>query len=315
MRAMPWALLALVACGAIAQESEPIDLMPGAGLGLDFIGTRDSDHFIRRRTRLVSVLSYDSPWDFSGIAAGTEYFKQDDWSARGYSVAGIVEKRDRATGAGISASVGLMHVAGRARGVAEAVLNHRFSAQTGGELILQRDIVATRTAVDSGVTHAFVAASVDHAFSDRWTGIALAGAQRFSDGNDRAHLRGWLLYTLVPEHGLALQARVRGHGNSRAASAFYFNPERYETADIGLRFRKGVGRWRLFALVAAGEERIDGTATHATRFAQLNADRVLVGDIRVGMRYAYSRAAGENSASAGGGYTWQYLRFFVVAPL
>ena len=320
------ALLGLLSCGAAAQwKSEPdatgkrshaadhLDLLPGAGIGFDFIGTRDSDHFVRRRSRLATLVNYTSPYDFLAAGVGTEYFKQDAWSTRGYSVSATAQKVERATGAGITATVGLLHVDGHDRAIADAVVNHRFSAQTAGELIFQRDLVATRTALDAGVTHAFIAGSVDHAFSERWTGIALAGAQRFSDGNDRTHLRSWLIYTLVPECGLSLQARARGYENSRRGSAFYFNPERYETADIGLRLRKGVGGWRLFALLAAGEERIDRVASNPTRFGQFNADRILTGDIRIGMQYAYSRAAGENSGSSG--YAWHYLRVFVVAPL
>jgi hypothetical protein len=321
-------LLALLSCGAPAQwKSDPattaegshagdlLDLLPGAGIGFAFIGTSDSDHFQRRRARLAALVNYNSPYDFLAVGVGTEYFKQNDWSTRGYSVSATAHKVEKATGAGIAATVGLLHADGHDRAIADAMVNHRFSADTGGELILQRDLVATRAALEAGVTHAFIAGSLDHAFSDRWTGIALAGAQRFSDGNDRAHLRGWLIYTLVPEYGLSLQARARGYENSQRGSAFYFNPERYETADIGLRLRKSLGGWRLFALLAAGEERIDRTTTNPTRFGQLNLDRVLEGDIRVGMQYAYSRAAAENSGSLSSGYAWHYLRVFVVAPL
>ena len=315
IRAALGALLVLVWCAATAQESDALDVLPGAGVGIDFIGTRDSDHFVRRRTRVVSVLDYTSPYQFAGVAAGTEYFKQNDWSTHGYSLTGIFEERDRATGAGIAASIGLVHVDGHDRGVADAVVNHRFSAQTTGELILQRDFVATRAALDAGVTHAFVAASVDHTFSDRWTGILLAGGQHFSDSNDRAHLRGWLIYSLLPEYGVSLQARVRAYESSRPGGPLYFNPERYETADFGVRLRRSIGDWRVFGLLAAGEERIDRTTTNPTHFAQLNADRVLSGDIRAGVRYAYSRAAGESTGSASHGYTWHYLRFFIVAPL
>jgi len=328
MRAWLGALLAVLACSAAEQKTpapgvaedrsyaaSSLDLLPGAGIGFEFVGARDSDHFQSRQTSLVGLVHYNSPYDLLAVGAGTEYFKQDDWSRRGYSLVGFAEKRDRATGAGISASVGVKQIDGHDRATAEAVVNHRFSAQTGGELILQRDFVETRAALDAGVTQAFIAGSIDHTFTDRWTGIALAGAQRFSDGNDRAHLRGWLIYTLVPEYGLSLQARIRGYENSQTGSAFYFNPDRYETADFGLRLRTGVSGWRLHALLAAGEERIDRASTNPTRFAQLNADRVLAGDIRAGVRYAYSRAAGENTASASGGYTWRYLRFFIVAPL
>ena len=317
IRATISALAVLVSCAAAAQELDSIDLLPGAGIGFDFIGTADSDHVQRRRARLVSVLDFASPYKFSGVAAGTEYFKQNGWSARGYSATGIFEDRNRATGAGISATLGLIDIDGHTRGVADAVVNHRFSEQTGGELVLQSDMVATRAALDAGVTHAFVAASVDHAFADRWTGIVLVGGQHFSDGNDRAHLRGWLIYSLLPEYGVSLQARARGYDSSRPGGPFYFNPDRYENADFGLRLRKAIGEWRLYALIAAGEERIDRTTTKPTRFAQLNADRVLTEDIRIGVRYAYSRAAGEVNESAGAGpnYHWHYLRFFLVAPL
>lgn len=317
IRATIGALAVLVSCAAAAQELDSLDLLPGAGIGFDFIGTSDSDHLQRRRARLVSVLDFTSAYHFSGLAAGTEYLKQNDWSARGYSVTGIFENRNRATGEGISANVGLIHIDGHGRGVADAVVNHRFSERTGGELVFQTDMVATRAALDAGVTHAFVAASIDHAFTDRWTGILLAGGQHFSDGNDRAHLRGWVIYSLLPDYGVSLQARARGYDSSRPGGPFYFNPDRYENADFGLRLRKAIGEWRLYALLAAGQERIDRITTNPTRFAQLNADRVLTGDIRIGVRYAYSRAAGEvnEGASAGPNYSWHYLRFFVIAPL
>ena len=44
---------------------------------------------------------------------------------------------------------------------------------------------------------------------------------------------------------------------------------------------------------------------------------MLAGDIRVGVRYAYSRAAGDYAVNVNNStdYTWRYLRFFVVMPL
>lgn len=299
-----------------ASSLDPFDLLPDAGLGFDFTGTRDSDRFESRRPRVVGLTSFGSPYEFGGIAAGTDYFKQGDWSARGYSLWAIAEDRNRATAGGISARIGVSHIAGHGRALADAVWNHRFSPQTGTELIMQRDVVESRAAIEAGVTHAFLAASVDHAFTDRFSGIALVGAQSFSDGNDRAHLRGWLIYSVLPEYGLALQARARAYENSRRGSAFYFNPENYENADIGLRLRKRFAGWRVHALLAAGGERAAGSETQATKFAQLNVDRVLAGDIRIGVRYAYSRAAEDGTnVSGSGNYTWRYLRFFIVAPL
>jgi len=290
------------------------DLLPGEGASLGFIGTRDSDRFESRRTRLGALVNYESPYDFRGIAAGTDYYRQDAWSERGYSLWGILEKRDRATAGGITAIVGALDVADHSHLLVDAVWNHRFSARTGSELQFQRNVVESRAAIDAGIRHNFLAASLDHAFTDRLTGIVLGGGQRYSDDNERIHLRGWLIYSLFPEHGLALQLRARGYDSSRRGSLFYFNPERYENADIGLRWRAAVSGWRIFATAAAGEERIDHDVTNPTRFVQLHVDRVLAKDIRVGARYAYSRAAGEDGGNGSGSYTWRYLRFFVVAP-
>ena len=320
-------LLALLPAGAAAQRTpdpstaedrnrnaDYFDLLPGVGGGADFTGTRDSDRFESRRTRLGALVRYNSPYDFLAVAAGTDYYRQDAWSERGYALWGILQKVEPATAAGISAGVGLLHLNGHDHLLADAVWNHRFSAQTGSELILQRDVVESRAAIDTGATQNFVGASVDHAFSERLTAIGLAGAQNFSDDNNRAHLRGWLIYTLVPEYGLAAQVRARGYQSSRQGSPFYFNPENYENADIGLRLRKRVAGWRVHALLAAGEERVDRDVTNPTRFAQFNVDRILTGDIRVGLRYAYSRAAGQDTGDTSGTYTWRYLRLFVVAP-
>lgn len=320
-------LLALVPAGAAAQRSpspaaaedrnratDDFDLLPGAGGSFDFIGTRDSDGFETRRTRIGALVHHNSAYDFSGVAAGTDYYRQDSWSERGYSLWGVLEKRDRATAAGISAHIGLLHVNGFDHLLADAVWNHRFSAQTGSEVIFQRDVVETRAALDNGVNQNFLGASVDHAFSNRLTAVALAGAQQFSDDNNRGHLRGWIIYTLAPEYGLAVQLRARGYENSRQGSPFYFNPERYENVDIGLRLNKRFGAWRVRAFLAAGEERIDRGVANPTGFAQLHVDRVLAGGIRIGLRYAYSHAAGEDRGNADGTYSWRYLRLFVVAP-
>lgn len=320
-------LLAALFCSFITEGAEPASVgygnssaapfdFPGAGGGIGYTGTRDSDGFVTQRARVGALVQQRSPYDFLGIAAGTEYFRQADWSERGYSLLGVLEKRDRETAAGVSAVAGVMHVESRDLLFADAVWNHRYSTSTGSELMVQRDIVESRAGLQQGITQTYAAGTLEHAFTDRLTTIVLAGGQHFSDDNDRAHLRGWLIYTLLPEHGLSLQARARAYESSRQGSAFYFNPEHYQNGDVGLRWRGGVAGWRFHAVLAAGEEKIDRAVTHPTKFAQFHLDRVLTGDIRVGIRYAYSRAAGDGTPAGGGNgdYTWRYLRFVLVAP-
>lgn len=283
------------------------------GGGIDTVYTTDSDQFRSARLRGGALVHYASPYDLIAVGGGGTYYKQDDWSEQRYTLAGAVRKVDRATGAGVTATAGISSVGDHLKLFGEGTWNIRFSESTGVELIGQRDYVETRAALDAGTMTNYLAASVDHAVTDRLTLIGLAGGQWFSDDNHRTHLRGRVIYTLLPEHGLGVQVRAQGYESSRSGGGLYFNPDRYERADIGLRLRRSIADWRVLAAVGGGQEWIDHATRNPTSYAEVRGQRSFANNLTLALTFAYYRASEADSAGSGD-YNWRYYRALFILP-
>ena len=300
-------LLAMCAGGAGAVFEDTIP-----GNAFEALGTADSDHFYSARLRAGLLLRHESAYDFAGVGLGATRYEQRDWSADRFSIVGALRKTERDTGAGVVASAGVSESADRWRIIADATWNARLTKDTGFELIGQRDLVETRAGIDAGTMTNFVAASVDHAATERLTLIALGGVQVYSDNNWRPHLRGRAIYTLVPEQALSVQARARGYESKGDASATYFNPDRYVQADLGLRLRRALGDWRVLAAAGFGEEDIEGVGRKGTYYLEARGERYFSKDLWLALSYVLDHSSGSDSAS--GDYTWHYFRAVLVIP-
>ena len=283
------------------------------GNAVEVLGTADSDRFKSARLRVGLMIQYASAYDFVAIGGGGTRYEQDDWSAERYTLGVALRKAERATGAGLLASGGLTQVGDSLRAVVDATWNRRLSQATGVELIGQRDLVETRAGLDAGTMTNFAAASVDHVAADRLTLIGLAGLQYFSDENRRIHLRGRLIYTLVPEQGLGIQVRARAYESSRPGGLLYFNPENYAQTDIGLRLRRSLGDWRVLAAVGAGREDIDRNETKPTRYLEARLERSFANNLSLMLHYVADQSSNSDN-STGGDYTWHYFRAVVLIP-
>ena len=283
------------------------------GGGIDLVHTSDSDHFRSYRARAGALVHYKSPYDYIAVGGSGTYYKQADWSKERYSLGGAIRKVERETGAGIVGSAGVAAVGGHQRLFGEGTWNMRTSRTTGLEFIAQRDFVETRAALDAGTMTNYLAASFDHAISDRLTVIGLAGGQWFSDDNQRTHLRGRAIYVLLPEHGLSVQVRAQGYEASQPGGTLYFNPDRYERADVGLRLRKSLGDWRVLAAIGGGQEWIDHQTRNPTSYAELRARRSFFNDVTLALTFAYYRASESDSAGTGD-YNWRYVRALFIIP-
>jgi hypothetical protein len=297
-----------------APPAEPRDEEHIFGTGIDTIYTTDSDRFRSIQLRAAALVHYESPWDLVAVGGGATYYKQDDWSKERYALAAAIRKVDRATGAGLIAAGGIASVGDHQKLFGEGAWNKRLSRSTGVEFIGQRDFVETQSALDAGTMTNFLAASVDHAVSDRFTLIGLAGGQWYSDDNQRTHLRGRAIYALLPEHGLSVQVRAQGYESSRPGGGLYFNPDRYERADIGLRVRRSVGAdWRILAAVGAGQEWIDHSVRNPTSYAEARGQRSFANNVTLALSFAYYRASEADSAGSGD-YRWSYFRALLIIP-
>lgn len=286
---------------------------PG-GVAAEAVQTSDSDQFRSTRVRAGTLVHYESAYDFAAIGFGGTRYRQHDWSADRYTLFGAVRKTGRATGAGLMAVGGVSSIGDRQHLVFDATWNARLSERTGAELIGQRDFVETRPGLEDGTMANFLAASLDHSLTDRLTVVGLAGAQYFSDDNTRTHLRGTVIYVLVPDWGLGVQARARGYESSRSGGGFYFNPDRYERADVGLRLRRSLGAdWRVLGAAGLGRERISGDVENPTGYVDFRAERSFSNNMSLVLNLSYQHNSDSDSAT-GNAYIWRYFRAILVAP-
>lgn len=290
-----------------AQTTKPpgagTDAPPGAqpaaptAISGEFHHTRDADRFTTTRLGAGYLPSYRSPFDHWGVAIANDHYSQSGWSRDGQRVLARVRRQDPSTAAGLNADFGAARVAGHTTLVADATWSMRLGASTGLELIGARDWVDTQRAIEDGIAYSFAGAALDQQFGERFTAIALAGRQRFSDGNSRNHLRARLIYALVPEHGVSLQLRHRRYTTDDiTVPRRYFNPERYEETQLVLALRKRTAwpapGWMINAALGGGQETIARTDHKPTVNADLRLEGPLENGWRLGLRAQYLRSSG-----------------------
>lgn len=295
-------LAILAAAGARAQT---------AGLG-DISFSSDADRFSAWRLRGGALTAYRSPFDYAGIAAQTTHYTRSGWHTDAPAVLFVWRKQQRETLAGTVAEGGIVRVAGRIRPIGDATWSLRPAAHTGIELIASGDLVETQRSLESATAYTFGAVSIEQQLGKRFTAIGLAGAQRFTDGNERGHLRGRLIWMLVPEQGLSAQLRWRQYRSSRLdVGGAYFNPARYREWQGGLAIRKRYAGWVWSGTVAAGREEIDRGVQQTTKLADVRAEGPVGNRARLALHASYNRSAGFGAAED---YWYRTVGLTVIVP-
>jgi len=277
----------------------------------------DADGFAMQRIGAGAAFRYANAFDYTGVVALYTRFAQDDWSAGGARVSLVHRDQIAATGEGLVAQVGAATVAGHTRAVGEVTYNHRLGASTGIELLAASDWVDTQPAIEDGLISTFVGASIEQAFGSRFTAIALAGRQHFTDGNDRNHLRARLIFGLVPEQGITLQVRYRRYkADDLTVPRRYFNPENYQETQLALAMRRRIatpaGGWVIGGYAGGGQELIDQITRNPTALVELRAEGPVLGDVHLRLFATYQRASGYE---AGPNYWFSQLGAFLIVPL
>jgi hypothetical protein len=264
-----------------------------AALG-DISITGDSERFYAYRTRAGGLWSYASHLDYRGIGVQNTHYTQSDWSRDGQAIVGMWRQQDRATLAGINAEGGVVQVAGHTRVIGDASWNIRPRATTAFEFIAAGDLVETQAAIERGVAYGFYGVSMEQQVVSRLTAIGLIAYQPFTDGNERAHLRGRLIWDVVPDYGITAQLRWKQYRSSEAdVGRAYFNPEQYRQWQAALAMRRRVGGgWVLAGTLAAGRETINNDTTQPTSLAEIRGEGPFLRNTRLSIYGSYTRSTG-----------------------
>lgn len=277
----------------------------------EVISTGDADHFAGLRLRTGVLAGYTSPFHYAGAAAQTTHYSHSGWQRDAPAVLFLWRNQRRDTLAGTIGEAGVVHVNGHTRVIGDATWSLRPAAHTGIELLASSDLIETRRALDRATAHAFFGVSAEQQIGERFTVIGLAGHQRFTDGNERVHLRGRLIWLLVPEHGITAQLRWRQFESKQLdVDDAYFNPARYRGWQGVVAMRKRHAGWTWSGTVGAGRETIDGNP-QTTALADLRAEGTLGKGTHLVVNASYNRSAGYGTADR---YWYRSIGVTVIVP-
>lgn len=280
-----WLLAGLVPVAVAAEDR--VAALAAAGF------EDDADDFNAFKVRGGALFGYESDLRHAGVALQNTHYSANGWSTDAPGVVGLYRNQRRDTLEGVRAEGGLVQVNGHTRVVGDATWSHRPRPGTGLELILAGDLVGTQQALEQGIAYGLAGASVEQQFGERFTGVAMAGWQPFTDGNSRALLRARLIWSVLPEQGVSTQLRWRQYSSSDPeVGGAYFSPDRYRNWDAVVSLRRRVGQWTVAGLAGAGQERIDSGSWQSTAVAEARAEGPVARDMRLAVSALYSNAAG-----------------------
>lgn len=285
------------------------------GVVIDRTATRDSDGFKRDIYRFGVMLHYASPYEFVAVGASRNEFRQDKFSGGVNSLVVAARKTNRLTAEGLTGRLAITTNTEKTNWHGEVTWNHKFTEQTGIEVVASRDAVETVGALREGVLSNFAGVSIAHDLSDRFTVIAMPTYQRFTDGNVHRGGRGWMIYNLFPAWGIGAEIKAQTYESTGDSNGLYFSPDNYARAEAGLRIRQSFNGWRIIGAASTGRERINREIEKPTKTARLIMQKSFSNDLTAGLQFSYFQASNSGTdISSTDAYSWRMSRLFIVVP-
>ena len=297
-------LAALAANSALAE--------PWAAGG-GYYQSMDSEGFGSRRISVEALTTYQHLDGRTGVRYIDHQFSQNGWQQSGQQLRWVARHTDRKSMDGWNAELGWLQQSTHALLTLDTNYRHTLAGGAALEVFANRDVVETRTALAQGLHFTFAGAAVDLPINPHLTVIGLAGAQAFSDDNQRRHLRGRLIWPPSLDLGVTLQLRYRWFDNSRLnVSQSYFNPEQYQEGMFAVGWRQRTGNWRHAFTAGVGSQQIAAETATPTQLLELSSE-TQAERYALRLRAGYTRAAGA-AATTNPDYWYHYLLGELVLP-
>ena len=285
-------------------------LKPAGGGGLYY--STDSEGFSSRRLSADGLLNYRHLDNKLGVRYTDYTFSRPGWSRKGEQLRLVANHFDQKTLAGWSVESGLFRAANKDLWTLDATWRQTLAPGRSYELFVNRDFVETANAIDNGVSYDFFGGSLDYQLLPKWTTVGLAGVQNFSDGNQRRHLRGRLIFQPSLDLGLTTQLRYRWFDSTKAdVGGAYFNPTNYDELMLAVGWRQRVNDWRTALTAGLGRQHINRGSATTTRLAEASAERQMAG-YGLRMRAGYIHSA--SLASSDPDYWYRFVAVDVLIP-
>jgi len=134
------------------------------------------------------------------------------------------------------------------------------------EYFIERDVVATRQGLGRGLYYTFLGGAIDLPANDRNIVTVIAGAQQFTGGNVRLHLRANYVHVLKSDWGLSAQLRTRYFHSTDPRQYDYYSPGWYAQVLPVLQIRRYSAGWRYMLAGGIGVQRDSTTDWRSSRY-------------------------------------------------
>jgi hypothetical protein len=303
------ALLGAMICATLTSNVVQAQTNESWGLISPTISTySDNDQFKAVKAGVGLLPIYKDGQHFTGIQALHHSYEQYEWKKNASQLSLVSESINPKNGLGHKVNLGVNQLGSHT--LINADMNYAMSLREGtnAELFYNRDWVETRQSLDNGIKYDYYGGSLEQRLSERWTVIGLLGQHRFSDNNTRNHLRGKLIYDLLPDQGINLQLRHRQYRNSQEANGNYFNPNKYEEQMVAVAMRQRVQSWMLSGLIGVGRQKVNEDPRTSTHLYELEANSPITKSIVFRSKLGYGQSATFN----GSDYKFRYLNTSLI---
>jgi hypothetical protein len=269
----------------------------------------DNDQFKAVKAGVGLLPIYKDGQHFTGIQALHHSYEQYEWKKNASQLSLVSESINPKNGLGHKVNLGVNQLGNHT--LVNADMNYAMSLREGtnAELFYNRDWVETRQSLDNGIKYDYYGGSLEQRLSERWTVIGLLGQHRFSDNNTRNHLRGKLIYDLLPDQGINLQLRHRQYRNSQEeTNTNYFNPNKYEEQMVAVAMRQKVQSWILSGLIGVGRQKVNEDPRTSTHLYELEANSPITKSVVFKSKLGYGQTATFN----GPDYKFRYLNTSLI---
>jgi hypothetical protein len=268
----------------------------------------DSDHFHVTKLGAGILPFYADGQHYLGVQATNTHYSSLDWAKDGSQVSLIQRSINSETGLGSIASAGVSRVYGRDLLTADISYSAPINASLSYEAFFFRDWVETRNSLSNGISHNYYGGSLEQKITKDWTVIGLLAQQKFSDDNIRNHVRGKLIYDLLPDLGINLQFRHRQYRDSHDYTPNYFNPNEYQENMMVMGWRRRIQQWQLSGVAGLGRQKINEDPFTTTKLFEFEAISPIFNKVFLRTKAGYSDSAG----FGGPDYSYRYFQADII---
>jgi hypothetical protein len=280
------------------------------GLPLSFISS-DSEGFNAYKLGGKYLPLYQHGDNYTGLSYQYNKYTQNQWSAEANQYGITSKSLDPKTALGYIVNINANNLNGYTLLTTDSYFGFNATDSTRIEAFISREWVETQNSLNNGIYYTLGGISIEQRIVEGLSGVITGGNMYFSDSNTRPFIRANLIYDILPEYGINVQARYRQyHDTNTNVVNNYFNPNNYNEGMLAIGMRRYIQGWMLAGTLGLGMQRVNSDPSTGTQLLEFNATSPYVGPAFFRTRLGYRKSAGFQ----GPDYSYTYFMEELIIP-